>query len=102
MPTTKSTKIHRPSGVTVPTSDKAKSSKTTKTKVFKEIDTSRLTPDQREMRLHRWTTERERAARAHNVSDDGNDTDDSPAAAETTLVVTQQARRTHETDLDGP
>ena len=87
MPTTKSTKTQRSSGVTVQTKDKSKSSKTTK--VFTAIDISRLTPDQREMRRHRRTTERERAIRAH--SDDGNDTDDSPAAAETTLAVTQQA-----------
>ena len=92
MPITKSTKTQRASGATDPTKDKSKPTKTTK--VFTAIDTSRLTPDQREqreMRRHRRTTERECAARAHNVSDDCNDIDDSPAAAETTLVVTQQA-----------
>ena len=79
MPITKAIKTQRAPGATAPAKDKSKVSKTTKD--FTEIDTSTLTPDQREMRRRRPTMERERAARNQKASPGPPTAETKPAEA---------------------
>ena len=104
MPITKSTKTQLPSGATEPSKENPKTTKSTKG--FTEIDTSRLTPDQRELRRRRRSSERERAARVQRASADGDDRPGSPPSAGTkptdaprALVVEPQGISSRPADL---
>ena len=89
MPNTKSAKTQHPSGATEQSKENPKSTKSTKG--FTEIDTSRLTPDQRELRRRRRSSERERAARVQRASADGDDRPDSPPSAGSKPTETRRA-----------
>ena len=104
MPNTKSAKTQHPSGATEPSKENPKSTKSTKG--FTEIDTSRLTPDQRELRRRRRSSERERVARIQKASVDGDVRPGSPPSAgpkptdaRRALVVEPQGIASRPTDL---